>query len=1342
MKSINISFLLLFQVLTCLGQDIAVSFSATGEAIHIDSVTAMNQTKQVKITIPGDALLHLRSSSGIQNSFEISDQLSVYPNPFSGMSRVMVNISRPQQTKLSMQKLTGQVLAQADQYLQPGLHAFDIALGETGIYFLILLSDTGLSSCKLINLSDSKQAAQISQVGYGDWQQTPSMKIQVIDQGRYELDFAEDDRIHYTCYSGSMTTIFTDVPDKSKNYEVEFEVCVDPEGKHYRVVKIGDQMWMEENLAYLPDISSPTEGSDSLPHYYVYDYLGSEVAEAKQHENYSTYGVLYNWPAIMQGEASSLSDPSGVQGICPEGWHVASIGEWQTMLDHLGDDDHIKIKSSSEWCDSCVGDNSSGFNALPGGLFDTNDFYQLWNVGRFWSSTRKTSWNLWQSGLGLSSQSRIGASIRCLKNTGQPVANFNFIPTIGTDTSQFYFDASHSFVDETSADNLKTRWDWNGDGVWDTPLKEGNTVSFQFPEAGSYKVILEVQSIDGQTDTQYKYVTVADGIYSDQRDSNTYFYKSIGNQIWMIENMAYLPYLSSSSLISDWSEPELDRSEQYYVYGYKGKVVSQAKQLPNYMKYGVLYNRKAAVSACPVGWHLPSGNEWYELNNYLIDNGYGFEGDPEAIGKALASASDWNYTNRVGSIGHDLETNNSSGFGALPGGQRYYDSFESLGRWTSMWSSELGTLELYGAGKEGFSSWMWGGNGANSVRCIKGIGRPTVTTDSVSSITQRSAIIYSTVHGTGGDHNLVAKGVCWAKTQSPSLVDHFTFNGIELDSYSSIMTNLETGTIYYVRSFAINSEDTAYGRQLELKTVDSTGTFIDSRDNTEYKWVKIDNQIWMAENLAYLPAVHASRIGSDTIAMYYVYGYNGYSVPNAKVHPNYDRFGVLYNWIAALAGASSSNLNPSEVKGICPIGWHLPSFSEWRDLSKHRDGKYLAANTGWLTSTGDRHVGNDLTKNNHSGFNALPAGRSSAVGGFLDQGKTAHFWTSTGTDESFARSYDLLYNEMEIEDNYSDTQYGFSVRCVKGGTKPMASIDVSTTVGGPSTVFRFDASASYDGETPPEKLLFRWDLNGDSIWDSEYDTCRMRTQVYPESGFYLVFVEVKDIENMTATDSVWIRVFEGSFIDIRDGNEYPYQVYGTQTWMAKNLAFLPEVSIADQESDSLKHYYVYDNESHDILKAKKESNYGLYGVLYNWPAASDACPAGWHLPSDEEWTVFTDYLINKGYGFEGSGEDIAKSIASKTGWKLSYRYEPGDIGYDPSSNNSSLFSAQPAGYRHFKVASNRGDFRYLNYCARFWTSTMEGTNLVWSRAIYASDGFVHKNRFLKRVGFSIRCVKN
>jgi uncharacterized protein (TIGR02145 family) len=202
--------------------------------------------------------------------------------------------------------------------------------------------------------------------------------------------------------------------------------------KEYKWVIIGTQTWMSENLAYLPRVSQSLYGSDTLPFYYVFRYEGSETTAAKEWEFYADYGVFYNWPAAMNGADSSNLVPSGVQGICPDGWHLPSDGEWDILVNHLeGEYKAGKyLKSRSGWNsfkgNTGNGDNSSGFNALAAGSrHNGGGFYNLGFNAIFWSSTGYGENSAWYRHLAYFhngvyryfSNPTYGFSVRCVKDS-------------------------------------------------------------------------------------------------------------------------------------------------------------------------------------------------------------------------------------------------------------------------------------------------------------------------------------------------------------------------------------------------------------------------------------------------------------------------------------------------------------------------------------------------------------------------------------------------------------------------------------------------------------------------------------------------------------------------------------------------------------------------------------------------------------------------------------------------------------------------------------------------------------------------------------------------------------
>jgi uncharacterized protein (TIGR02145 family) len=151
------------------------------------------------------------------------------------------------------------------------------------------------------------------------------------------------------------------------------------EGYDYSTVQIGEQCWFSENCRYLPEVSPSIDGSETDPYYYVYDYQGTDVEAAKATENYETYGVLYNWPAVMTA------------GICPSGWHIPSDGAWTQLTDFLGGEAVAgdSMKDDVQW----NGSNSSGFTGRSGGFRFSEILFDEGVYGYWWSSSELDSYS-------------------------------------------------------------------------------------------------------------------------------------------------------------------------------------------------------------------------------------------------------------------------------------------------------------------------------------------------------------------------------------------------------------------------------------------------------------------------------------------------------------------------------------------------------------------------------------------------------------------------------------------------------------------------------------------------------------------------------------------------------------------------------------------------------------------------------------------------------------------------------------------------------------------------------------------------------------------------------------
>ncbi|MDR0515715.1 MAG: fibrobacter succinogenes major paralogous domain-containing protein [Fibromonadaceae bacterium] len=185
----------------------------------------------------------------------------------------------------------------------------------------------------------------------------------------------------------------------------------------------------------------------------------------------------------------------------------------------------------------------------------------------------------------------------------------------------------------------------------------------------------------------------------------------------------------------------------------------------------------------------------------------------------------------------------------------------------------------------------------------------------------------------------------------------------------------------------------------------ASGEFTDSRDEQVYKYVKIGNQYWMAQNMNYKVE-------------------DGSSWCYRNLESNCETYGRLQSWATA-------------KNKVCPSGWHLPSDTEWDTLINFVESdngctncaaKHLKATSGWSSNAGN---GLDTY-----GFNALPAGFGTTGGSFSSLGVASFWWTATpkgDTNEAYGR---CIYCYGETNGNkvigYTNAQpYYDSARCVK-----------------------------------------------------------------------------------------------------------------------------------------------------------------------------------------------------------------------------------------------------------------------------------------------------------------------
>jgi uncharacterized protein (TIGR02145 family) len=194
---------------------------------------------------------------------------------------------------------------------------------------------------------------------------------------------------------------------------------------------------------------------------------------------------------------------------------------------------------------------------------------------------------------------------------------------------------------------------------------------------------------------------------------------------------------------------------------------------------------------------------------------------------------------------------------------------------------------------------------------------------------------------------------------------------------------------------------------------------------------------------------------------------------------------------------------------------------------------------------------------------------------------------------------------------------------------------------------------------------------------------------------------------------------------IYGGQTYKTVTIGTQTWMAENLNYADSAAMPNLKGSS----WCYDNSVDSCAK---------YGRLYTWTAAMDiassyqsvsasavisaphqgVCPAGWHIPTNAEWTIFENFV--------GGEETAGTYLKSTSGWSNS-----------GNGTDAYGFSALPAGIRSYYDG-----FGYVGYYAIFWSATEGGTDSAYYLGLYYVSAGMGTGSDVKNDAFSVRCVQN
>ena len=1038
-----------------------------------------------------------------------------------------------------------------------------------------------------------------------------------------------------------------------------------------------------------------------------------------EEQSLEAFGRLYNAYAVIDN-----------RGLCPAGWRVPTDTDWRVLemeiglsaeetllLGLRGSGSGAKLRSINGW-EGMPGTDDFGFTGLPVGIralwFNGNwEDADAGTSGSYWTSS--TAWTEYIGGAPDSVflyrrvlRSSVDGIARDVGvwNQGSYVRCLSGSQTLGcTDPDYLEFDLAAE-EDDNSCETLIVAGcmipfflEYNPNANVDdyscsTFIVLGctnpNYMEFD-PSANQDNGSCLTLIVEGCTDPLYEEFDPAanqdDGscmqlssanCQAPTMDGYSYAVVEINGTCWFAENLR-------TSLYRDGQPIDAGLEDVAWLNNFQGATavygegssfcnafnpaIESCDSLTAIELYGRLYNGLAVVNPsgiCPSGWHVPTRQEWIDLESYIGETNEGLLG---LEGYALKNDEGWlEGENGV----------NAFGFAGLPGGWRNPSgSFNGSGAsglwWTStlspsqdgLWYALLGSDNVIT--QDSFNAWLGG-----SVRCT----RPSGTTLGCTNVLYLEYNSEANVDD-GSCLTLIVEGCTDAL-----YLEYSAAANVDDGSCTSLIIEGCMDPLYEEFDPAANEDN---GSCMTLIVEDDCesqlfecGGVVDYQGYA-YGTTLIGGQCWFSENLRSQTYTNGDAIPSGLSADEWIGTTEGaVSVYDEGVEIASDflaQYGRLYNWYAV-----------DDERGLCPNGWHIPSDTEWNDLEDFiagegygdAPGAALKSANGWYLAGN----GSDAF-----GFNGRPGGiRDFFDGAFEWEGSYAFWWSST-FNAGLPWDRNLYWGNAVISRDDRPRGLGASVRCLQdeescGCTDAnYFEFDASATVddGSCSTLIvegcmdplfaEFDPLANFDdgscltqdeitlGCTDPAFVEYSEDANVDD------GSCLTEAVSGCTDPDYIEYSSDANVDDGSCLTFAGANCIAPTF----DGHTYEVVMIGGQCWFAENLRtttyadgsvlgsdaslFFQDVAFNPDSLGASTVYGAHDScieWAPDIDACDEEMSLESYGRLYNWWAVQDSrnlCPSGWHVPSLDDWTALEERLTYLGYV-----ANQGAALQSSSGW--------------------------------------------------------------------------------------------
>ena len=585
-------------------------------------------------------------------------------------------------------------------------------------------------------------------------------------------------------------------------------------------------------------------------------------------------------------------------------------------------------------------------------------------------------------------------------------------------------------------------------------------------------------------------------------------------------------------------------------------------------------------------------------------------------------------------------------------------------------------------------------------------GQPIVNTVNVSEVTPSSAKSGGSISSDGGA-NIGLKGVVWSTSPSPnSDLATRTTDGTGTASFISTLVNLQPNTKYYFRAYAINSSgQTGYGQEYNFTTGNNppltpsnpspSNSSIDQAISLTLSWTCSDPD---GDALTYDVYFGTSSNPTNVIS-------TGQSTKNIS------RNGLAnlttYFWkVVAKDGKGGSISSP--VWSFRTVPNNPPETPSNPSPLNGSIDQAISLSLSWTCSDPD---GDALTYDVYFGISSNPTTAIST--GQIAQNisrsglanLTTYYWKIVAKDGKGGTISSPIWSFTTVPNNPP--------------AEPSSPTPANSSIDRAITLTLSWSCSDPDGDALTYDVYFGTDNNPATAISTGQSAQNISRNGLANLTTYYWKIVAKDDKGGTTSSPIWSFTTVEEIITDIDGNTYHSIKIGTQVWMVENLK-----TTKYRNGDLISN--VTDGTAWNNLTTGAYCNYNndvnntvTYGRLYNWYAVNDSrniAPAGWHIPTDAEWTTLTSFV----------GASSGKKLKSKTGWNT------GGNGTDDYG-----FSALPGGYRLNNGAfGNIGDYGY-------WLSSTENlTSYAWYRSMLYFTNNVERDYGGKWNGLSVRCIKD